>query len=115
DVGTGRFVGRYADSEPQFLETSYAGSEQWAKQNPDKVAKFREALNEAIEFAKTSPDEALKIQAKYLKLPEATLAKIPKPYYTTSVTPDQVGYWITLMRDLHFARGSLSPDTLIFR
>lgn len=116
DNSMGHFVVNYASAaQPSYLETFYASTELWAKQNPDAVAKFREALSEAIKFIKSSPGEATKIQASYLKLPEAMIAKIPTPNFSTNVTPVQVKYWIDLMKELQFVRGNLTADSLIIK
>ena len=47
-----------------------------------------------------NPAETRAILAKYSRLPPAVVAKVPLPTYRFTITPDELGVWIDVLKDL---------------
>ena len=56
----------YAATAPDSMATMWIATGAWAKANAAGVKAFRECVAESIVFIKTKPDEAKKVELKYL-------------------------------------------------
>ncbi|MGH7003628.1 MAG: ABC transporter substrate-binding protein [Alphaproteobacteria bacterium] len=96
-----------------YLESFYATSKKWAEANPAAVKGFRAAMTEAVDFVKTSPDEAKKTQTTYLGLPAEVVAALPLATYTVAVDVKQVAFWVELCREFGLLKTALKTDGLV--
>jgi ABC-type nitrate/sulfonate/bicarbonate transport system substrate-binding protein len=106
----------YAPVPDGTLMAFYGASRAWARQNPDAVAGFRAALDEAVAFI-AEPSHAPAVQqilAKYTKLP---LGAEPPPVPTTlhvQVEPEALAFWIAVAHDQGLiGQKKLEPASLI--
>jgi NitT/TauT family transport system substrate-binding protein len=83
------------DGLPPFV---YTARRDWVAQNPRLARAFKEALTEAIQYAKAQPAEAVAIYGRYIKLPPEALAAIKINEMSAEVTPRQLGTWEEMLR-----------------
>jgi NitT/TauT family transport system substrate-binding protein len=67
------------DIAPDLTVAMYFTSQQYEKQNPDVVKKFREATAESLAYADAHPDEARAIVTTYTKIPASVLEQVTLP------------------------------------
>jgi NitT/TauT family transport system substrate-binding protein len=67
------------DIAPDLTVAMYFTSQQYEKQNPDVVKKFREATAESLAYAEAHPDEARAIVTTYTKIPASVLEQVTLP------------------------------------
>lgn len=89
EKGIGKIVGPDLDSiGGRFLVSTYVAKGSWIDANPEKAAKFVEAMRQATQFIIDKPDEALPIIAKETKLDPALAAKFfPSRYVAATSVP----------------------------
>ena len=88
----------------------YAMSRTSIEKNPQAVAAFRAAINEAADYANTHPDEARRTQITFLKLPEPVAMATDLPVYSPVVTAAEVQFWLDACKDLGVTKGTLTVD-----
>jgi NitT/TauT family transport system substrate-binding protein len=114
DQKTGYFVDNYTKSLPAgTIASVYISTRKWATANPDAVKAFQEAIVEAVAFAKTNEASARESLAKYTKLPPPVVASMVLPNLTARVTPDQLKFWIDVMKPMGMLTGSPDPDKIV--
>ncbi len=78
---------------------------EWAASNPAVIEAWIGSLNQAKAFIDKNPQEARAILAKYTKLPDAVIEKIPMPTYRFSIAPQDFSPWVVVLKDLgHIAQ-----------
>lgn len=117
NTNAGKLVARYTgEVVPQgYLESFYTSTKQWAESNPKAVADFRAALDEALAFIKSNPEEAKKSQITHLGLPPEVVANLPLPTFAAKVAPEQIKFWIDLTKDFGIAKGTTTPEQLLVK
>jgi NitT/TauT family transport system substrate-binding protein len=98
------------DGLPPFV---YAARRDWVARNAQLAKGFKQAIADAIRFAKTNPAEAVAIYGRYIKLPPEALAKITINEMNADVTPKQLGQWEQMMRSQGMLRKPLDLERLI--
>jgi NitT/TauT family transport system substrate-binding protein len=85
----------------------------WARTNQATVAKWNTSIREAIEFIKTKPAETRSILAKYTKLPDPVVQRLPIPEYDATLTPTHLDVWIKVLKDLGQVTGNLDSVKMV--
>ncbi|WP_328870960.1 ABC transporter substrate-binding protein [Streptomyces sp. NBC_00287] len=69
----------FAETDPKLTVATYFTSAQLAKENPDLVKKFAEAMTESLTYASAHPDEARQILTTYTKIDGQVLKDLTLP------------------------------------
>jgi NitT/TauT family transport system substrate-binding protein len=72
----------------------------WARANRPVIKAWIDALTETKSFMDANSDETRAILAKYSRLPPAVVEKVPLPTYRFTISPDELGVWIDVLKDL---------------
>lgn len=116
DSGLAKVVSYYTtflpDNRPTVL---HVARRDWVQRNPEAVRAFREAVQEGAQFVRQPANEprvraALK---QFLKLPAEVLAKVPITRPNATLTPDQLAYWVELMKDQDMLKTTPDVQRLI--
>ncbi|WP_457442406.1 ABC transporter substrate-binding protein [Roseateles sp. P5_E4] len=93
----------------------HVATREWAQKNPMAVKGFRDALVEAAQFmSKPANDGAVRAAlAKHLKLPEPVVKSMQISPPAPIVTPKQLQYWGTLMREQGYLKSEPDYASLI--
>jgi NitT/TauT family transport system substrate-binding protein len=111
---TGRLVADLqADIPAGTLGTMYVSTAEWAKKNPETVAAFRAALEDAASFIKKDQAAAKQSLVTYAKMPEQMLQLVNVPSVTVAATPSQMTFWIDLMKQQDLTSGVIDAKNLI--
>ena len=99
----------------QVLYTFWISERKWAADNPAVIAAWVASLNQAKEFMDANPQEARAILAKYTKLPEAVVQKIPFVTYRFSLNPRDFAVWVNVLKDLGQITRSIDENSLVMK
>ena len=91
----------------------YVATRDYASKNPAVIAGFRAALEEAKAFIASNPDKAREDIGKTLKLPPAAVAGISIPAVDTTVTREQLSFWINVMKQQNMLSREIDPAKLL--
>ena len=92
-----RVIGSYADVDSDLCVAFYFTSESFAAANPQLVARFREAINQSLEYAESHPEEVRKILASYTQIDEDTRERMALPAWPAEVSDQSVQRLVELM------------------
>lgn len=98
-----------------FLESFYIMNRDFIQKNPKAARDFREAIREAVDWMKSNEAEARKTQITYLKLPEAAAATIKLPTFAVDVKPEDMQFWIDLLKNFGITKGTATAQQVIFQ
>lgn len=98
------------DGLPPFV---YVARRDWVLKNADVVRRFREAMDEAVQFTAARPAEAVAVYGKHVKLPPEALASIRINKLDTRVTTQQLELWEGMMRRQGMLRKPLVAARLL--
>lgn len=115
-AAVGDLIGDPDDILPTGTLTSvYSSTRDWAAKNPNTVAAFRAALQDAIGFINdpANKDAVYASLGKYTKLPPAIVAVTPLPKLQLPIVPQQVQFFIDLARDQGLIKSDLDAKNLI--
>jgi NitT/TauT family transport system substrate-binding protein len=109
-AGTGYVAAHYAAelnrTEPIIV---YAASRAFIEKNPQAVAAFRTALDEAAEIVNTNPDRANESIARFTKQP-LDIVKLRRPNIAApKLTPAQLVWWIDVMKQQNLLQTTIDP------
>src|SRR5216684_1230469 len=99
----------------EVLYTFWISDRTWAADNPAVIAAWVASLNQAKEFMDANPQEARAILAKYTKLPEAVVQKIPFVTYRFSLNPRDFAVWVNVLKDLGQITRSIDENSLVLK
>ncbi|HTP96992.1 MAG TPA: ABC transporter substrate-binding protein [Burkholderiales bacterium] len=109
--GTGFNIANYVgEVNPDLLAVLWMSRRDWAEKNPAAVRAFRAAYAEAIEWCRSNPDEAKKIQAKYLGF-----ASPVNPDYGVEVKLSDMEFFEKVGRELGKLRGPVDVTKLVWK
>jgi NitT/TauT family transport system substrate-binding protein len=95
---------------PDVLGSFWAATREWATANRPAVDAFRASLNEAMDYIKKNPEDAHKIETKYLHYATNEL-----PDIEMEVTPKDFDYWAGLCRAVGLLHRPVDGAALIFK
>ena len=96
-----------------FLESFYIMNRDFIQKNPKAAQDFREAIREAVAWIKANEAEARKTQVTYLKLPEAAAQTIKLPTFAVDVRPQDMQFWIDLLKDFGVTKGTATTQQVL--
>ena len=109
--GAGKIFAEYAaDVTPDVLMVGYMSTGDYARKNPQVVKAFREAIDEANAFGKSSPDETRAIEQKYLGV-----ATNSPTAWGTAVKPDDLDIYISIGKEFGLYKSNLDPAKIIVK
>jgi len=112
--GSAVLIARFPDgAEPDYIEAAYAMRRSWVREHPEAVAAFRDSLREALRWIAEKPQEAQRVEMRYLKIGESAALSAPLPELVVDVTAADVQYWIDLCRRFGVTRGRLLPGDVL--
>jgi NitT/TauT family transport system substrate-binding protein len=111
---TGYLVDDYARNLPEgTIASVYSATSKWANANPAAVKAFQEALIEAVAFSKTNETATRESIARYTKLPPAVVANLPIPNLTAKIKPQDLQFWIDVMKERGMLTGTVDPNKAV--
>jgi NitT/TauT family transport system substrate-binding protein len=99
----------------EVLYTFWISERKWAADNHAVIDAWVASLNQAKEFMDANPQEARAILAKYTKLPEAVVQKIPLVTYRFSLNPRDFAVWVNVLKDLGQITRSIDENSLVMK
>jgi len=96
-----------------FLESFYIMTRDFIQKNPKAPHEFREAIREAVAWIGQHEAEARKTQISYLKLPEAAAQTIKLPTFAVDVQPQDMQFWIDLLKDFGVTKGTATVQQVL--
>jgi len=99
----------------EVLYTFWISERKWAADNHAVIDAWVVSLNQAKEFMDANPQEARAILAKYTKLPEAVVQKIPFVTYRFSLNPRDFAVWVNVLKDLGQITRSIDENSLVMK
>jgi NitT/TauT family transport system substrate-binding protein len=96
-------------NNPDQLGSVWSAKRDWATANKTAVANFRAALNDAIAFIGTNPDDAKQVEIQYLKFAEPTW-----PSFATKLSAADFQYWIDICNHLKLLPQPLDGSQIVF-
>ena len=81
---------------PDLTVALYFTSEQLAKDDPDLVSKFTDAMTESLAYADAHPDEARQVLTSYTQIDEAVIQKLILPKWPPEINRASVDTLATL-------------------
>jgi NitT/TauT family transport system substrate-binding protein len=100
-------------ASPSYKDAFWVMRKDYVRTHPNEVAAFKAAMKEATEFTTAYPEEARKTAVTYLKLPEAIAASVQLPTFTTTLTPDDMQFWLDMHRVLGLSKSTLTGKDLV--
>jgi ABC-type nitrate/sulfonate/bicarbonate transport system substrate-binding protein len=104
-----RSVDILSENSPDQLGSIWIAKRDWASANKAAITDFRAALAEAIDIIGKDPEDAKKIEAKYLNFAEPAL-----PTFATAVTPADFAYWIDIAKRVGLLPQPVDATKLVF-
>lgn len=98
-----------------FLESFYIMQRDFIQKNPKAARDFREAIREAVAYVKSNEADARKSQMSYLKLPEPAAMSIKLPTFAVDVKPEDMQFWVDLLKDFGITRGTATAQQVILQ
>ncbi|QTL04716.1 ABC transporter substrate-binding protein [Aquabacter sp. L1I39] len=115
NAGVGKVAFRYAAEldrkEPVII---YAASKTWAEQNKQAVAAFRAAIAEGAVIANSDEDKAVAAVAKFTGQQVDLVRSVTRNLADPNLKPENMLWWIDVMKQQHLLQGTPDVKTLIF-
>ena len=99
----------------EVLYTFWISERKWATDNHAVIEAWIASLDQAKQFMDANPQEARAILAKYTKLPEAVVQKIPFVTYRFSLDPQAFAVWVNVLKDLGQITRSIDEKSLVIQ
>ena len=99
----------------EVLYTFWISERKWATDNHAVIEAWIASLNQAKQFIDANPQEARAILAKYTKLPEAVVQKIPFVTFRFSLDPRDFAVWVNVLKDLGQITRSIDENSLVIQ
>lgn len=115
NAGVGSVAFRYAAEldrkDPIII---YAASRAWADQNPQAVAAFRAAINEAAPIANGDEEKATAAIAKFTGQQIDLVRSVTRNLADPKLTSDDLLWWVDVMKQQHLLQGTPDVKKLIY-
>jgi NitT/TauT family transport system substrate-binding protein len=98
---------------PGTIASVYSATSKWANANKSVVKYFQEALVEAVAFSKINDAAVRESIARYTKLPATVVANLPVPNLVAKISPDDLKFWIDLMKERGMLSGNPDPSKTV--
>jgi NitT/TauT family transport system substrate-binding protein len=87
----------FADTGPNLMIAAYFTTKDYAKSNPDVVARFTAAINKSLTYASDHPDEARASLLTYTKIEKPIADKLNLPVWSPQINRESIGLLADLM------------------
>ena len=87
----------------------------FAKREPQAIGKWREALDQAIDYLEKNPDQARQLLQSWLKMPAAVAARAQLPSWTTAITEADLAPYLTISKAVGTVHGNLDIANVMWR
>jgi ABC-type nitrate/sulfonate/bicarbonate transport system substrate-binding protein len=85
----------------------------WARRNGPVIKAWIDALTEADRYMKDNPPEGRAVLAKYSRLPDAVVQKVPYPTYRFTIKPEELAVWVDVLTELGQLSGPVDKSKLV--
>lgn len=109
------FSDPYNSVAPAIQMTDWISNSSWAKSHAEQIAAFKAGLQDAIDYMKANPDEALATEVSVTSLPKALLQKAASPTFSVAPRPGDLAKWFNAMKVTSGFSGSADPSELIYK
>ncbi|MBV9566494.1 MAG: ABC transporter substrate-binding protein [Bradyrhizobium sp.] len=99
----------------QVLYTFWISERKWATDNHAVVEAWVASLEQAKQYMDANPQEARAILAKYTKLPEPVVQKIPFVTYRFSLNAQDFAVWVNVLQELGQIAQPLDENSLVLK
>ncbi|HVA15771.1 MAG TPA: ABC transporter substrate-binding protein [Stellaceae bacterium] len=93
----------------------YTATREWATAHAKEIVAFRDAIVEGAAFSVAHPDKTRDDIDVYAKLPPAIMKKIELGAQQPILAPDQISWWIDVMKRQRMLTGTPDVTKLIWR
>jgi NitT/TauT family transport system substrate-binding protein len=87
----------FANTGPNLMIAGYFTTKDYAKSNPDVVARFTAAINKSLTYASEHPDEARASLLTYTKIEKPIADKLNLPVWSQQISKESIGLLADLM------------------
>lgn len=116
ETNTGRVMAFYISAlEGEVQSGWHVASRKWADANPQAVAAFRAAIEEASAMALKDPSVVRKANLVYIPFPAEVQAKFTDPKFRPRITPDVVQTWNKIMMEQGMLKKPIDPAKLLYK
>lgn len=116
ETNAGRVVAFYISAlEGEVQSGWHVASRKWADANPQAVAAFRAAIEEASAMALKDPSVVRKANLVYIPFPAEVQAKFTDPKFRPRITPDVVQNWNKIMMEQSMLKKPIDPAKLLYK
>jgi NitT/TauT family transport system substrate-binding protein len=116
NAGTGsvavKYIAELSRTEPIIF---YASSRAWAEKNPEIIKKFREGIAEGAKIVNSDRDKASDSIAKFTKQPLDIVKLNPPAMSEPNLKPEQLVWWIDVMKQQKLMQGSVDLAKLVLK
>lgn len=100
----------FAEVNPDVLVSGWITTGDWARKNPQVVKGFREAVDEALAYINTNPDDLKEIERKYLGF------NAPRwPQFSNAATPGDLKDYIAIGSELGIYRTKFDATKFVLQ
>ena len=99
----------FAEVNPNVFVSGWIASADWANAHKDTIKNFRASIDEGLAFIRAHPDEARKIEKKYIGYNSPRF-----PTFSNSAKPDDLNFYLKIGNELKLYRTKLDPDKIVF-
>lgn len=100
----------YTEMHPRATITTWFASNRLAKQDPELMRSFDDAMTKSYEFAAKNDDRVAEEIPKYTKTPADAAKKLPKSRQTAEINPDSIAEHINAMKKFGLLSGEVSAE-----
>ena len=113
DAGIGTRMEYFVSDRPYLFDSFFIVAGPWARAHHQELMAVKRGLRAAIAKMAAQPDLAAAVEAKYLKLPPAVIAREGAFEYIPDVTPADLQVWIDLSREMGMISHPVDAASLI--
>jgi NitT/TauT family transport system substrate-binding protein len=99
----------------EVLYTFWISDRKWAADNHAVIEAWIASLEQGKQFMDANPQEARAILAKYTKLPEAVVQKIPFVTFRFRLDPRDFAVWVNVLKDIGQITRSIDENSLVMK
>jgi NitT/TauT family transport system substrate-binding protein len=99
----------FAEVNPDVFVSGWIASADWANAHKDTIKNFRTSIDEALTFIRQHPDEAKKIEKKFIGYNSPRF-----PTFSNSAKPSDLDFYLKVGQELHLYRTKLDPNKIVF-
>lgn len=111
---TGYLIAPYSGQfENPTLGSAFVVTLDWADANPEKVAAFRAAISDAVDFINNNPVESKEIFAAALQLPAEVVDSISIGGYGTEIDLEKVEAWNQILLTEGLIDEPVDPNAIV--